>query len=383
MNNILITIKKELRSIFRDKRTIMTLLVFPIMIPVMIFLYAYLYDDGMEKDKYLIGINYDANSVEKTYFSEANLDIKKYVSKDDMKKAYADGDIYAYIDRSVDGKKYTIYTNEDSQDGMYVSSYIKMYLDSYNNYLARLYMIGEDVDVDRAYDNFKYEVVDLEGENFMLVLMFTISFTYIIMSIVMSTTNMATTATAVEKENGTMETLLTFPIKVHELVIGKYLAAVILGTLSSFIGLILTIGSLGIVVNNFDVFNGINYSISFGNVMLSILVIILASLFIAGLSIAVTSNTKSYKEAQSVSSALNMVTVVPMFVSIMNISISRIYYIIPILNYTQILMDIFSGNGDVVNVIMVIISSIVCVFGVIYYIIYQYRTEKVLFGNVL
>ena len=134
MINIIITMKKELRSIFRDKKTIMTLLVFPIMIPVMIFLYAYMYDDGLEKDKYMIGINYDANSVEKTYLSEVNLVVKKYKSLNDMERAYKDGDIYGYIDKSGDGKKYMVYTNEDSEDGMYVSNYIKMYLENYNNY---------------------------------------------------------------------------------------------------------------------------------------------------------------------------------------------------------------------------------------------------------
>ena len=382
MNNIRITVKKELRSIFRDKRTIRTLLIFPIMIPIMLFLYAYLYEDGLEKDKYMIGINYSTNNIEKTYFSETNLSIKKFDNVKDMEKAYKNGDIYGYIDRSSDGKKYTVYTNPDSQDGMYVSSYIKMYLDNYNNYLAKLYMIGEDVDLDKAYNNFSYEMVSLDGENFMLVLMFTIAFTYIIMSIVMSTTNMATTATAVEKENGTMETLLTFPIKAYELVIGKYLAAVILGVLSSLIGLVLTISSLKMVVNNFSVFDDINYSISSSNIIVSILIIVLASFFIAGLSIAVTSNTKTYKEAQSASSVLNIITIIPMFVSMMNISVVKLYYIVPILNYSQTLMDIFSGKGDIINILLVIISSLVYVVMVIYYIIYQYRTEKVLFGNV-
>ena len=45
MREILITIKKELRSIFRDKKTFITLLLFPILIPAMIFLYAYMYEE--------------------------------------------------------------------------------------------------------------------------------------------------------------------------------------------------------------------------------------------------------------------------------------------------------------------------------------------------
>ena len=39
MFSIGITVKKELRSILRDKRTLITLLAFPLFIPLIIFLY--------------------------------------------------------------------------------------------------------------------------------------------------------------------------------------------------------------------------------------------------------------------------------------------------------------------------------------------------------
>ena len=35
--NIITTLKKEIRSIFRDKKTLRTMLVFPVIIPIMIF----------------------------------------------------------------------------------------------------------------------------------------------------------------------------------------------------------------------------------------------------------------------------------------------------------------------------------------------------------
>ena len=190
---------------------------------------------------------------------------------------------------------------------------------------------------------------------------------------------MATSATAVEKENGTMETLLTFPIDVKHLVIGKYLATAIIGFISSIIGLVLTIVSLVISINCFDSFKDINFSFGVGTILLSVVIVILASLFIAGLSILVTSRTKSFKEAQSVSSVLSLVSIIPMMVSLMDISIGTIYYFIPILNYTQILMDIFSGIMSSVNILIVIISSVVFISLVIYLVIKKYRIEEVLF----
>lgn len=380
MSSILITIKKELRSMFRDKKTMTTILAFPLLIPVMIFLYGYMYDATEDSTKYKIGINYEPNTTEISLMSEANLEYEIYKDKNTLIDAYDNNEIAGYIDYDKNSDKYYLYVNEDSEEGMYVSSYATSYLEGYNDYLAELYLIGEDIDVDKAYSNIDYEVVDLEGENFILVMMFTVSFTYIIMAIVMSTSNMATTATAVEKENGTMETLLTFPIRIKDLVIGKYLATVIMGFISSIVGLVLTLGSLLIATNYFEVFKDISFNFNVVSVLISILIVILASLFISGLSILVTSFAKSYKEAQSMCSTLNMLTVIPMLITILGMEINRWYYLIPILNYTQILMDIFSGNIDIIAILMIIISSLIYVVIVIAYILKQYKYEKVLFS---
>lgn len=380
MSSIIITIKKELRSMFRDKKTMTTILAFPLLIPVMIFLYGYMYDATEDTTKYKIGINYEPNTTEISLMSEANLEYQVYEDENTLIDAYNNKEISLYIEYDKNESKYYLYVNEDSEEGMYVSNYAISYLKGYNDYLAELYLIGEDIDVDKAYNNINYEVVDLEGENFILVMMFTVSFTYIIMAIVMATSNMATTATAVEKENGTMETLLTFPIRIKDLVIGKYLATVIMGFISSIVGLVLTLGSLLIATNYFEVFKDISFNFNIISVLISILIVILASLFISGLSILVTSFAKSYKEAQSMCSTLNMLTVIPMFITILGMEINRWYYLIPILNYTQILMDIFSGNIDIIAVLMIVISSIIYVVIVIAYILKQYKYEKVLFS---
>ena len=380
MHSIFITIRKELRSMFRDKKTFYTLLVFPILIPVMIFMYSYMYENESEEQMYSIGINYELSAVEASLFENANLEGVSFSTLDEMKDAYLQGKILGYIDYHEEEQKYIFYTNVDSEDGMYVSNYVQSYLDGYREYLVQLYLIGEDIDVVQVYNQISYEVVDLEGENWILKLMFTIAFTYIIMSIVMSTTNMATTATAVEKENGTLETILTFPIRSSDLIIGKYLATVFMGMLASLIGLGLTLGSLVIATNSFSVFEGITFSISMTNVLVAIFVVICASLFIAGLSIAVTSFAKSYKEAQSMSSVLNLLTIIPMMISMLGLSIHQIYYFIPIFNYTQILMDLFSYGCDLISLCIVIFSSIVYVVIVISYIIHQYHSDRVLFG---
>lgn len=340
-----------------------------------------MYEEESKDDLYSIGVNYSLNQNEISLMNNAHLKGKYYKSKKEMERAYSKGDILGYIEKKKNNNYYVVYTNEDSSDGMKVRSYVTAYLEGYNTYLAKVYLIGKNVDVKKTFDQVQYKIVDLDGENFLLNLMFTIAFTYIVMSIVITTTNMATNATAVERENGTLETILTFPISSRCLILGKYLATVIMGFLSSLIGLILTIGSLEFVKRYFSFFEGLSYHVGLSSILISFVIIIMASLFIGGLSILLTSFTKSYKEAQSVSSILNILTIIPMMISLVGVSIQKWFYLIPIFNYTQCLMDIFSGKFHIIEIFMLIISSICYVVIILFYIVKQYRSEKVLFGK--
>lgn len=378
MSGILITIKKEIRTILRDKKTFMMMFVFPVFIPIMIFLYGYMFD-GLEEESYDIGINYEINSTESTLINEVNLIPIYYESLEDMEDAYDNGEIGGYIDYSDVDNKYTIYTNKDSTDGSKVYSYINAYLIGYNDYLGELYLIGEDIDMEKVNNNFLIEEVNLKGENYLLETLFSMSFTYIIMAIIMAVTNMATSATAVEKENGTMETLLTFPVRVKDLIIGKYIATSIVGFISSVVGLVFTIVGLIIGINTFEAFSDLTFTLNFINVIWGIIILLLASLFVAGVGILIISKTKSFKEAQSVSSVFSLIALFPMMISLMGLSVGGVYYLIPICNYTQILMDLFSGVSSLENIIFVISSSLIYIMIVVFLVINTQKNESILF----
>ena len=260
------------------------------------------------------------------------------------------------------------------------SSIITGYLDAYKTTLANQYFEGLGADLEYAYSQIEYETVDVGGNNYFLVLLFSVCFSYITMAIVTSTSNMAISATAQEKESGTLETLLTFPIKTSELITGKYIAGVLMGILSGFIGLALTVISLNVATGTSEIFDALNFSLSLNNIVLSVIIVISASIFIGGLAIALTSFSKSFKEAQSSVNFLTMVTMIPMFTSILSVGITHVFYLIPIANYTQILMDIFSNVQDITNVLIVFGSTLIYTIVIIYMIVKLYRSEKILFG---
>lgn len=376
-----ITIKKELRSIFRDKKTVTLIFVFPLLIAFFIFLLSSTYETSVNnKEIYNVAINYEITDVEKKIVKENQLKTKYYDSLDKMEKDFKDSKVSAYVYYDKEKNMYTIYSDEGMK-GMTASSYITSYLDAYNTYLGNEYLLKHNINPKDVYNNFTVKTELVEGENYILQTVLSLAFTYVIIAIAMASSSLATSATAVEKEQGTLETLLTFPVTSKELITGKYLATVIMSLFASLFGYIITLASLMIAKGKYKVYEDINLFINPENIIIGILICLAASLLIAGLAILLTAHSKSYKEAQMASQVLTMITIIPMFISMLNIPIiSKLYYVIPILSHVQILMDIFTTKISYNNIILCLLSSIIISIIIIDIIIKKFKSEKVLFS---
>ena len=383
-NNIFITIKKELRSVFRDKKTIIMILAFPLMIGVLIFLYGFMDTEmvGDDKTKYKIGINYTPTEVEQVYIKEMQLEAKEYRSNEALKEAYDNGDLEAYILKEND--TYTIYIDDSDMTATTVGTLVESYLSSYNKYLGDLYLYQNNIDPEVVYDNIQIEFKNVDGEEtsataLMLTMVMGIAFSYIIISISLATINMATSAIATEKENGTLETILTLPITTNELIIGKYLATVIIGLCSSIMGFIITLVSIKIASLKFEIYK--EFTMNFPTIALGILICFVASCLIAGLAIAATSSSKTYKEAQAAGQTLEIISMIPMFIQVLDVNTTTYFYFIPILSHTTILMDLYSNNINYMNLLYTIISTIIYTVIILKFLLTKFKSEKVLFQS--
>lgn len=384
-NNILITVKKELRSMFRDKKTLFMIFGFPFIIAFFIFLMGFM-EESMMGDggtTYKTGFNYEVNEVEKTLLEQYAIDYVYYEEESDLKEAFKAGDISGYVIYDEENKNYSIYT-DSSMSGMNVSSYVGYYLDDYNQYLGNLKLVDQNINPEEIYNNFTIELKSVDGEelstsSFLVELVMSLSFTYIIMAITLAAVNMATSAIAVEKEHGTLETILTLPITTNELIAGKYLANVIIGSIASLIGFALTIVSFIIAKSMFTIYE--EFSIGFLAIIWGVVICILASFLIGGLAIAITAKSKSYKEAQAAGQVLNYLCMVPIFMTYLDFKVTTTYYLVPILNYTTLLMDLYTGSFEYINLLITVLSTIVCVGVVLWLLLKTFKSEKVLFGE--
>lgn len=383
--NAIITLKKELKCIVRDKRSLRMMLVMPIMIPIFIFAFSALYDsEGQnnedEIEKYNIGINYRLNDTEKGIIKDLNIETNYYDNKEDLDKLYEEGEITAYILKN--DKEYVIYYNPNTQDGVMASSEISMYLDELNNYYAEVYLNSINADINRVYANVSYSYEELTGKNEMIDYLIQIAFIYSIMAITLSTIQGATDLVAGEKEKGTLETILTFPLKNEELMSGKFLAITTSGIITSIVCTILIAISFLICSNMFSMYNDFIININPLTVSLGLLIMISYSIFISGAAIAIASFTKSYKEAQSALTPLSIVTIIPMFLEMLEIKMSYILSVIPIVNHTMLLTTVFRstiGIQELIYLLIMFVSSAILSIILIKIIGKLFKSEKILF----
>lgn len=380
MNNIIVTLKKELKLIIRDKKSLLMMALTPLFIPIFVILMSYIYEEiatNNEDKKYVVGVNYSLSNIEKELLSK-ELDIIYYDNIDNIKKDYDKKKIISYIIK--DNNNYNIYTNTRSEDGSMAISYIVSYLDNYNNYLGQSYLIDNNIDLNKVYNNINYNINEIKGESVFGNQMILMAITFIIMSITLSSIYTSTDTTAGEKERGTLETILTFPISRKELVLGKYLAISMSGLITLMIGILLSLISLYYVKNTFTIYDNVIFNINIKTITLIVLILIFYTFFISGICITIASFTKTFKEAQSALTPISLITCVPMFLELLNININGALAFIPIINHTIVVNEILTGTININSIIITIISSIIYIILLMIFINKMYKSEKILFS---
>ena len=381
MNNLWNIFKKELRELFRDKKSLAMMLVIPIFIPLLVIGMSALFESQVSKDvsEYnKIGFAYEMSEAEKSIAEEMNIEIINGTNEE-LKQKYDNGEINLYITKQ--DNKYIINT-DGSDNSTFASSLMDTYFNTYKQYLQQSYLQENNINPNEVLNIITVEENVIEQDNYFANYIKNYAFLFIMMAITVSATYPATDTTAGERERGTLETLLTFPIKSKDIIVGKFLGVTVSSIITGIISLVLAILSLIITKNMFSIYEGVDVMFSPLTILFAVIVIIAYSFFISGLCIAIASTSKSFKEAQSALTPLTFISFFPgMIAFMMGITTTPILSIVPFLNFTLIFTDINNGTIDLLNIGLMAVSTIVYISLVFAHIIKQYKSEKVLFAN--
>lgn len=380
MNSLMCILKKELKEVFRDKKSLSMMLIIPIFIPLLVFGMSALFESQVNKDvnEYnRIGFSYDLSAKEEALAKEMDIKVISGTEKE-LKEDYENGDIDLYV---VKNKNEYVLNGDDNDTTSYALSLVNSYFSTYKEMLQRNYLASNNIDSDVLNIITVKENIS-EEENYFANYIINYAFLFLIMAITVSATYPATDTTAGEKERGTLETLLTFPIKSKDIIIGKFLSVSLSSIITGIVSLLLMLGSLYLVNGMFKIYDGVNLMLSPMSILFTVMVIIAYSFLISGLCIAIASKCKTFKEAQSALTPLTFISLFPGMIAFMiDIQSTTLLSMIPFVNYTLIFDGIINGNADILQVILMFVSTIVIIGIVLGIIIKQYKSEKVLFSN--
>ena len=380
-NNLWNILKKELRELFRDKKSLAMMLVIPIFIPLLVIGMSALFESQVSKyvsEYNKIGFAYEMTETEKSIAEEMNIEIING-NEEELKEKYNNGEINLYITKQ--DSKYIINT-DGSDNSTFASSLMETYFNTYKQNLQQSYLQENNINPNEVLNIIIVEENVLEQDNYFANYIKNYAFLFIMMAITVSATYPATDTTAGERERGTLETLLTFPIKSKDIIVGKFLGVTVSSIITGIISLALAIISLMLTKNMFSIYEGMDIMYSPLTILFAVIVIIAYSFFISGLCIAIASTSKTFKEAQSALTPLTFISFFPGMIAFMlGITTTPILSIVPFLNFTLIFTDINNGTINLLNIGLMAISTIIYISLVFAHIIKQYKSEKVLFAK--
>lgn len=381
MNKTLLILKKELREVFRDKKSLAMMLIIPVLIPLIIIGMSALFESETSTDVNTynkIGFNYKLSDIELEILDSLEIDYS-INDTEDLEEEFNKQEINSYITK--ENNHYVINYDSANIESSGSASLAESFLETYKSVLEENYLLNNNVDVSEFNNLLTYEEKTQEQQNYFANYIVNYAFLFILMAITVSATYPATDATAGEKERGTLETLLTFPIKSKDIIIGKLLSVTLSSIITGVLGLILSVLAILYVGNTYDIYSGstlLNASI----IIYALIIIIAYSIMISGLCIAIASMSASFKEAQSALTPLTFIAFFPgMIVFMIDISNNAILSLIPFINFSMIFTDVTNNNLNILYLILMFISTIVIITIVITYIIRQYKSEKILFNE--
>ena len=152
-----------------------------------------------------------------------------------------------------------------------------------------------------------------------------------------------------EKERGTIETLLSTPVHRWKILVGKMLVIILSGLMAAFsalLGLFLSIQYLD-MVPDVKLIEVISTILTPTFIIKLFFLLLPLTIFFAGIMVPVSVYTKTFKEAQSIIAPMNIVVILPAMVGLFpGIELNIATACVPILNIVLTTKSLIAGNVD-------------------------------------
>ncbi len=391
--------KKEIMDVIRDKKTILTMVVLPVILYPLLFLVVMqimtMILSNQEEQTYYVA--YDKVSEENQQALEdwiqGDEDGYDYVietkTSKNSKKDLEQEKIDAYITTTVTDEQviYEVHYLSAVTDSSSVSDMLKEEITSYSKKVAEQNADAMGLDVTKVLYPIDSKITDQSSnESSMGSLLGSFIPFLLITGIMTGCMYPAIDITAGEKERGTLETLLTLPIGNLELIISKFLSVATVSIVSVFIN-ILSIGGIVIylfrtVMSLTEGAGAFRLATFVPAILISVVCVIAFALFMSAVVMCICAFAKSFKEANNYITPLTLIVMLTAYVGfIPNVELSSVTALIPVANICLLMKNLMVFKYNFTLILIVLFSNIIYAFVAVWFLSRIYDSESILFGE--
>lgn len=388
--------KKEILDVLRDKKTVIMMLIVPLLVYPLMFMVGMQMmtrvATQLDTQTYKVVLDFEDKSriITNMLTDESNEEWTFELCQVEDKEAALrreDIDAYVTLDTETDFPTYTVTYLSSVTNSSYAVDKLEAALKEYSLRLTVGQLQDAGLDAYSVLYPINIEYQDLSSKEEATGSMLGIIVPcMLVISLLMGTMYPAIDTTAGERERGTLETLLTLPITNQELVMSKFLTVATIGVASALLNMI-SMGGLGVYLYSItkDVMGtgeGVKLVSFVPALLIGILCVLAFAVLISALSMCFCVFAKTYKEANNYITPLMLVVMFASFVGLMpNVELTRNMALVPVANVCLLVRDLLLFKFNVQMITIVLFSNVA--YGVLAVLLLGkiYNSEAVLFGD--
>jgi len=386
--------KKEILDTLRDRRTIMFMIVIPVLLypAMLIFINELATSQQARMEQKVITIalvNVPENSAlwKKLSSTEKIKIVQSKNPQEDVRK----GQVDFIAEMPVDGEtllnggqtaELKLYFDRSNEDAMTNLERVRSIFESYSKGILQARLKQKEIN-QQYIEPLRVEEVNVASKQRMGGFLIG-RFLPMLMVIMVLVGSMypAIDMTAGEKERGTLETILTSPATRTEIVIGKFVTVTCIALLTGLLNLGSMMGTFAFGIFR-SVASQIQIHIPFDFLIVMIACLIPLAVFFSGMMMAVATFARSFKEAQNLLTPVYLVSTLPAMISfIPGIQLGGFWLTIPVANVTLLFKELMLGEFVWNHLLVVFVSVVFLASAALFLAIHLFGREDVLFGEV-
>ena len=399
MNKIVTLIRKEVLDILRDKKTLIMMLVVPVLLyPAMIIgmalimgTVASMQQETIHTAAYCAEYEEQVAVLKEIYKEnedDFNLKLEFLSLSESEKEAKKDSyDAWLSFEENENGINIIVEYTSTNQDSGYTEGLLEDLAQIYKEELLAEKLADYNL-TEEFLNPVTYEAKDSvsESESLGMTLGGSLGM-MLVVTIMLGAFYPAIDATTGEKERGTLETLLTLPVTNFQMIMSKYIAVALFACVTAVLSLLSLGASVLFLLNSVitadsEVFAGIDFSMIVSWMPVLLLVMIVTALFITAFSMCFCIFAKSFKEANNY---ITPVMLIVMFASMVSMLPTAVLdyktALIPIVNVSLLIKQVMAQQMNLTLAGITIGINFCYSVLIVWILAKMYDSENILFTD--